>query len=299
MYPRVVIASIVFILCVSSVVFFIGADCDSGSRGDKEGSLLERHFAGGDIEEHSQTTEPIAKQRPPPVSVDSLSRDAQYDILNWNLVAYKSGSVDIVRTEVGAKPMDGVLVLNSGELIVLTGWAGHPKYGLRFRDVLFSLCGKVVGHASVHRARPDVAKAVHPNLGYSGWTAQLAADQLPRCEQQVLQAWGVAPIGRNIFPLNGNASVQFAGAPHSDGNRYFQQVEVLTPERNGAAVLKKITVRASALRVRKCGGTGCDVVGSISAGAYEGYVLEMVAGWTLIQIGKTVGWVSSKFLSAT
>lgn len=324
---KIVISALLIVFAVvAGIILFAGDECGTAAGCGENASILDRLFGRQAGVSRDGSVEPIATQPLPeippaskrpaaqsaravpdagpsdpavPMTVDGLSASDQYDILKWNLVAYRSGTVDIVRTEAGAAPADGVLTLKPGDLVVLAGWAGHPAYGLRFRDVLLSLCGKVVGRAAVQAARPDVASAVHPNLGHSGWSAKLAADQLPRCREQVLQAWGVAPIGHNIFPLNGSAPIRFEGVPAPEGERYRSRAELLTPERNGVAVLKKIAIRASALRIRKCGGTGCEVVGRIEAGSYEGYILETVGDWTLFQIGETVGWVSSKYLGVS
>ncbi len=231
----------------------------------------------------------------PAAQVDSLGAEGQYDILKWNLVAYRAGNVDEVRAEHGHVSKDGRLTLSKGDRVLLSGWAGHPAYGVRFRDVLFSLCGKVVGRASIQGARADVARAVHRNLGSSGWAAKLAADHLPRCKEQVLQAWGVAPIGYNIFPLSGKTVLSFTGTAGPVAGFYRTQLAPLTPAKNGKALLRKIKVRASAVRLRKCGDSTCDVVGKIPAGLHEGFVLETTDGWTLFQIGDAVGWANDRF----
>ncbi len=248
-----------------------------------------------------ETPSQVAPRRPKiaetPTPVDSLNVEDQYDIQKWNLVAYRAGSIDLIRTASGAAPNDGRLALSKGEFLLLSGWAGHPTYGMRFRDVLISLCGKVVGRAVVQGVRPDVASAVHRNLVQSGWSAKLATDLLPRCEQQVLQVWGVAPIGYNIFPLTGKTALSFAGSAGPAIGKYRAQSQPLLPAQNGVAELKKITVRASVLRLRKCGDPSCDVVGHIVTGRHDGYVLESVEDWTLFQIGESVGWASNRYLS--
>ncbi len=233
----------------------------------------------------------------PATQVESLGADGQYDILKWNLVAYRAGNVDLVRTANGSAMKNGNLAVSAGDYVILSGWAGHPAYGMRFRNVLFSLCGKIVGWASIQGARPDVASAVHRNLGSSGWAAKLAADHLPRCKEQVLQAWGVAPIGYNIFPLSGKTVLSFTGTAGPVAGFYRTQLAPLTPAKNGKAQLRKIKVHAPAVRLRKYGDSACDVVGRIPTGLHEGFVLESAGGWTLFQIGDAVGWASNKFLS--
>ena len=320
MLTRTAIAGLV--LCVLFAGVFVAlVDWDCGTaQGCEEGSWLQDRFGrwfgdGGQAGEQvttrtipeppgtgpataSQTARlPAPRKVVPPAPVDSHALDEQYDILKWNLVAYRSGSIDAVQAAGGPPDGDGRLTLSKGDYIRLSGWAGHPAYGMRFRDVLFSLCGKVVGRAAVKGLRPDVAAAVHRNLEQSGWSAKLATDLLPRCEQQVLQAWGVAPIGHNIFPLNGQAAIYFVEPPGSAERRYQPRLSPLTPAENGAVELMKINVRASALRLRQCGDVSCKAVGRVSQGTHEGYVLETVGDWTLFQIGSAVGWASNRYLS--
>ena len=168
---------------------------------------------------------------------------------------------------------------------------------MRFRDVLFSLCGKVIGQTSVNGKRSDVADAVHRNLATSGWSAKLAADHMPRCEVQELQAWGVAPIGINVFPLAGKTTFTFADQASASRRRYQTPTPSLMPARNGKAEIKKVKIGASVLRLRKCGDPSCNVVGRITAGLYDGYVLETAGGWTLLQIGESAGWVSNRYIA--
>ncbi len=230
------------------------------------------------------------------MSVDSLLPEEQYDILKWNLVGFRSGNVDSVRGEDSAEPKEGKLKLINGGFVELSGWAGHPAYGMRFRDVLISLCGKVVGRASVSTKRPDVGKAVHINLIQSGWSARLATDLLPRCKEQVLQVWGVAPIGFNIFSVIGKTKIIYDDMVRPDIWKFIAKTKRLTPAENGLAKLRSLEISASNLRLRKCGDAQCDVVGHIAKGAHQGYVLESVADWSLIQVGELVGWAHGKFL---
>jgi hypothetical protein len=234
----------------------------------------------------------------PETPVDSLGVAEQYDILKWNLVGFRSGNVDAVHSERGDPPVKGRLTLAKGGHVVLAGWAGHPAYGMRFRDVLFSLCGQVIGRAAVRGERPDVAKAVHINLNQSGWRATLATDLIPRCDAQVLQAWGVAPIGFNVFPLTGKTEIVFADRAGPPVAHYLPEAKLLTPAQNAPAKLTSIDVSATNLRLRKCGDAKCNVVGRIAKGSHQGYVLESVADWSLIQVGELVGWGYGKYLKA-
>ena len=244
-----------------------------------------------------EAARPLPRENRPAIPVDSYSAGDQYDILKWNLVPFSSGSVDSVRTGGGIASAEGSLAISNGDYLIISGWAGHPAYGMRFRDVLFSLCGKVVGRAAVTASRPDVATAVHRNLARSGWTVRLAANHLPRCKEQVLQAWGVAPIGFNIFPLIGKTAITLLETAEPVSARFQSRSAMLTPAQNGKAELKKITVSASALRLRKCGDTSCDVVGHIKAGQHDGFVLETVGQWSLFQIGEAVGWASNWYVA--
>ena len=103
-------------------------------------------------------------KKQPKILVDSYKAADQYDIQTWNLVAFPSGFVVSIRTESGIVATNISISLSNGDYLILSGWAGHPGFGMRFRDVLFSFCGKVIGRAAVIIARPDVATAVHRNL---------------------------------------------------------------------------------------------------------------------------------------
>ena len=236
-------------------------------------------------------------KKQPKILVESYKAADQYDIQTWNLVAFPSGFVDSIRTESGIVAANGSISLSYGDYLILSGWAGHPGFGMRFRDVLFSFCGKVIGRAAVIIARPDVATAVHRNLERSGWTANFAADHLPRCEEQVLQAWDVAPIGINRFPLSGKTKISLTGLAEPVADTFLSLPGLLTPSQNGKAELKKITVSASALRLRKCADPSCDIVGHITAGQHDGYILEALDQWSLVQVGKAAGWASNGFLT--
>lgn len=232
-----------------------------------------------------------------PVLVNSFEPHDQSDTEGWNRVAYQAGHVDAVRSARGAVAADGRITVAAGDVVELRGWAGHPAHGLRFRDVLLSLCGKIVGRARVNIDRPDVASAVHPNLSVSGWRAKLAADHMPRCDNAVLQAWGVAPVGHNIFPLFGDTAMSVTGTVQSPTTIFASRWPPLMPANNSEAKLKKIDVRASELPLRKCGAAACEVVGRIAQGTHEGYVLERAGDWSLFQIGASAGWASNKLIA--
>ncbi len=308
---RLVAAAGVLIFILLLVAYYCGPECERKGQ-CKEQSAAERlewylSWLEPDAERaarQQEKTKRIPDSKPPklplvtkkPAPVDSLAAKDQYDILKWNLVGYRSGNVDIVRAENDEAPRDGSIKLAKGSYVTLSGWAGHPAFGMRFRDVLFSLCGKVVGRAAVQISRPDVAKAVHKNLLHSGWKAKLATDLLPQCEEQVLQVWGVAPIGFNIFPLTGKTTIVLTNSLASNRWEFFPESKILTPAQNGPAELKSIGITASSLRLRKCGDPACDIVGRIARGAHQGYVLETVDNWSLVQIGESVGWAYRKFL---
>ena len=107
----------------------------------------------------------------------------------------------------------------------------------------------------------------------------------------------MAPIGFNIFPLTGKTAIALSETAEPVSARFQSRSAMLTPAQNGKAELKKITVSASALRLRKCGDTSCDVVGHIKAGQHDGFVLETVGQWSLFQIGEAVGWASNRHVA--
>jgi len=162
--------------------------------------------------------------------------------------------------------------------------------------VLFSVCGQVVGSVSVNNPRPDVAKAVHPYLDQSGWRGQLAVAHLPRCDGATLVAFGLAAKGPNLWPLSQHTALVLPPKEDVKVPRFASRAHSLTPEMRPTPKALNITVSASSLRVRSCGGSKCTVLGKVRKGVYKGYVVERRGGWALIQLPAVSGWLSEKHL---
>lgn len=242
---------------------------------------------------------------PQPVIVRSHAWPAKlhYPLAGWNTIEYRVGHVDTAVIEPGGlniAQLPEAPVPPESEL-VLSGWAGHPLYGVRMSHVLFAMCGSVVGAASIGLERPDVAAAVHPNLGHSGWRARLATGALPRCEDGTLRVLALAPSGFNVFPLFETLSLALAPpAARPDGRPvdYAPLEPPVSPETRDLPQPVEIVVTAGALRMRRCGSTDCDVVGQLEGGRHDAFVIDGTEGWLLVQAGPQVGWIARAFVQA-
>ncbi len=145
-------------------------------------------------------------------TVASYPPNLSYVLSQWTAGMNLAGHID--RAKLGDRVLTtsgAIKSVDRDKVIALSGWAGDESVGVRYPYVLISACGKVVAHAAVNLARPDVAKAVHVNLGQSGWRAQIALRHLPDCKNLKLSAWGVPPgDSRWIFPLNGQLALSIA-----------------------------------------------------------------------------------------
>lgn len=242
---------------------------------------------------------------PQPVTIRSHAWPAalQYPLAGWNAIEYRVGHVDTAVIEPG-----GLNIAQAPEApvppeseLVLSGWAGHPLYGVRMSHVLFAMCGSVVGAAPIGLERPDVAAAVHPNLGHSGWRARLATGALPRCGDGTLRVLALAPSGFNVFPLFETLSLTLAPpAARPDGRPVdYEPLEPpVSPEIRDAPQPVEIIVTAETLRMRRCGSTDCDVVGRLDGGRLDAFVIDGTEDWLLVQAGPQVGWIARAFIQA-
>ncbi len=127
----------------------------------------------------------------PLVIVDSFPLDAQGATTDWRGIEGSAGHFDQLVLLDGSGATDGGV--STIDILIARGWAGDTGLGMRLSDVLLARCDRIVAHAKVTLERPDVAKAVHPNLVRSGWEAQLLAGHLPSCGNDDLSAWAVVP----------------------------------------------------------------------------------------------------------
>lgn len=139
---------------------------------------------------------PVIEEQQQPVTVQSYDLKDRHLLELWSLMSIPAGHIDTVKYSKSPSTME------------LSGWAGHAALGMRFAYILFSACGQIIGHTVVNLVRPDVAKNVHDNLLQSGWRARLGVEDLPSCPKAALQAWGLAPTGNILWPLNGKADLE-------------------------------------------------------------------------------------------
>ncbi|HAT34235.1 MAG TPA: hypothetical protein DCS82_00845, partial [Rhodospirillaceae bacterium] len=236
------------------------------------------------------------------LSVNTVPSTQQYDIGEWNGIRQFAGWIDQMAVDGIRQPHNGPLQVRPDSIIKLSGWAGHPEFGMRVDNVLISVCKRIVGVAEVTKLRPDVAKKVHMNLLVSGWSATVAVSQMPDCAQRVFSVWALAPIGFNIFPLQGgrflkprpDAGTQTESKPSpvsiSSAGVLPRRVDRENPK------VVRFDIRTQRLRIRSCPNTKCKVVGKFSKGKHNGFIIDEAENWILVQSGKQVGWIYLPFV---
>ncbi|MBO6783710.1 MAG: SH3 domain-containing protein [Alphaproteobacteria bacterium] len=227
----------------------------------------------------------------PALLVDSFPPDAQPRMDDWPRVSDPGGHLDVVVLKGSGSPVTEGNALRADEIIVAQGWAGDADLGIRYLDVLFSMCGRFIGRAQIDRERPDVANAVHPNLLKSGWVAELYAGDLPICANPELIAWAVVP-GRQaaLAALVGKRRIEVEPPVGALADRVSSQVMV-NPFDYWPYERVGISVTASRANMRRCGSTDCAVVAQVDRGRYPVAVLERRDGWTLLAFEDRVGWL--------
>jgi hypothetical protein len=228
-----------------------------------------------------------AARAPQMVALGSFAATDQSELASWGLLDVPSGYVDgAILARTGAT-LDPKATLQADDQIDIFGWVGDAAFGLPFRDVILSMCGKAVGRARVGEARPDVARAVHPNLGRAGWRTRVSVAHLPRCPDAVLKAWGVVPGAPTLVPLNGGPvlALPSPGAPPPPGAPPLQPKDIAAPK------LGPIAIIAANAELRHCGSTDCRVAHYAPAGTYQGYVADEAGDWGLVVFGERVGWL--------
>ena len=232
-----------------------------------------------------------------PVMVNSYDPILAYRVDLWTTQNNATGHIDNMRID-GSPPMPAnSRRLRSGDVLSLSGWAGHPRFGMRMRNVLFTLCELVIGTAEVSNDRPDVARVVHPNLGRSGWSAQLAVSHFPDCENPTLGAWAVGPTGTLVWPLIGAMPVRLPAPPRRPMEHFVSMISPVTPEDADPLRLWTFGIQAPMVNLRQCGSTKCPIVGKIPAGTYKAFFTERAGNWVLLQFSDATGWVAKRLLT--
>lgn len=226
---------------------------------------------------------------PGDASTSSFPPAAQYPAAEWRGIDAQAGVVDSVIIASKGAPLGDARPLPTDTLEV-TGWLGDPALGLRFKDVLFSMCGKIIGHTKVGSPRPDVVKAVHPNLLPSGWHGRLYVGYLPPCPNPVLHVLGVVPGSMTVMTVGTAVPLKLPVPvkPPSDAPR---GAPLFTPKNVVAARFTAIDVLPDNAEMRRCGAANCTTVGQISKGRYQGHIAEEADGWVLLIMSDKAGWL--------
>ncbi len=239
------------------------------------------------------------KPAPPPVSVMVSSYPPQgfHPLSGWSAQKTISGFIDVFSiTSVSDKASEGDLIKN-GDVIEISGWAGHTALGMRFYHVFFSVCGKIVGGAPVNGKRPDVAEKVHPNLSISGWWARLYAGQLPRCENPVLKGWGLAPVGTMLWPLGGDMDIPLPAQSEVPDVSIVHAEQPIDPKNVKQPKPVKIVITARKVNLRKCASTECKIVGKVTGGKLQAIIIEKSDKWSLLQFEGVSGWLANRLFA--
>lgn len=234
---------------------------------------------------------PVSQASPRAVQVNSYPPGREYPLSEWQVVEDAGGFVDAVFINGELMGMDEVIQVKSGDVIHMTGWAGHRMLGMRFPEVLFSVCDKVIGGAAVTGTRSDVAESVHPNLMYSGWEADLFAADLPDCDETTISVWGRPPVGWTLRPVLGDWSFAFQASAEESSVTVIHEEPLVRPEDVKEAETYRLSIHHDSTALHQCADVRCDVVAKLSQGALNAVVVEELDGWVLLQSAKGSGWI--------
>jgi hypothetical protein len=247
---------------------------------------------GADMPVSVATTAPSAPPSAPTTpgrSVSSYLPAAQYPAAEWRRIETQVGYVDSVTiASTGAKLGDSVP--RATDMLDVSGWVGDPVLGLRFKDVVFAVCGKVVGHTKVGSPRPDVAKAVHPNLVPSGWQARLYVGYLPRCPGASLLVFGVVPGSMTVVTVGAPVPLKLAAAEKPPANAP-KGAPLFAPKNVTAARFVSVDILPDNAELRRCAAADCAAVGQMAKGRYQAHIAEEAGGWVLLILSDKAGWL--------
>lgn len=231
--------------------------------------------------------------RPP--QLNSYAKEDQYPVTAWSPNQVFAGHVDAFTFAGVALTRELSTQMVDSDVLTVSGWAGDGTLGMRVPSVVFTACGMVVGSAPVDAQRGDVARAVHPNLARSGWSARLLVGHLPRCENMVLKGYAVAPAGQALFALAGELRLDLpARAGGAEGPEFAGSAQLHPRDIPRMLPLVRLTVVSARVNVRHCAGTKCKIVGTLGNGTTNGAVLDETGGWLLGTFGEVAGWVSRR-----
>jgi hypothetical protein len=223
------------------------------------------------------------------LAVSSFMPAAQYPAAEWRGVEMQTGFVDNISIASKGGAL-GDAKLMSTDTLEIVGWTGDTVLGLRFKDVLFSMCGKIIGHTKVGLSRPDVVKAVHPNLLPSGWRGRLYVGYLPQCPNPTLQVLAVVPGSMTVTAVGAPITLKLP-APEKPSAAVPKGAPLFTPKNVSAARFTSVDVLPDNAELRRCGASDCPTVGQIPKGRYQAYAAEEADGWMLLILRDKAGWL--------
>lgn len=255
---------------------------------------------GGDSGATSSSTSVVTpSEAPPAVEVGSYAPGSEYPFAEWETVDDPAGFVDWVTVNGELIGLDEMVSARSGDVIGIGGWAGHRLLGMRFPEVLFSVCGAIIGGAPVGGIRGDIAESVHPNLLYSGWETQLYAADLPHCANASLSVWGRPPVGATLRPVVGTRRIDTIDDPAKRSVMVINTEPLVRPESVRLAKPEQVSVPPSGITLRQCAAEQCSAMANLSPGALDVVLVEESDGWVLIQSAMGSGWVQANELGKT
>lgn len=249
---------------------------------------------GGDSGSATRVIAPI--ELPPAVAVGSYAPGSEYPLAEWETVDDPAGFVDWITVNGELIGLDELISVRPGDVIGLGGWAGHRLLGMRFPEVLFSVCDIVFGGVPVTGIRDDVAETVHPNLLYSGWEAKLYAADLPNCADASLSVWGRPPVGATLRPVIGSRRFDRIDDPAKPNVAVIHTEPLVRPEEARVAAPERVDIPQPGIALRQCAGETCAVMAKVPPGAMDVVMVEESDGWVLIQSAKGSGWIQSRKL---
>ena len=235
------------------------------------------------------------------VVVGSYGSKLFYPIGEWTLGTAPSGFIDSVNVNGQALgPEAAMPPLRGRDLLELSGWAGDVAVGLRYPYVLISACDQIVAHTPVNLPRPDVAKAVHGNLGLSGWRVTIAAGHLPSCKGGLIKAWGAAPGDQKLLlPLNRHIALSDKAIEPEEKLQFTAAAPPLHAGDLPPIPPAQLNVRAEMLNMRRCAGPDCPVTAQIARGTWSVLVLGESVDWILVALPGRAGWISREYAEVT
>ncbi|WP_119420537.1 hypothetical protein [Desertibaculum subflavum] len=225
----------------------------------------------------------------PPRMVDSSA--TTYPLSNWQIapVPARGGAIERARI-LGRADATQQGNLRQDDLLEITGWAGDPALGMRVGKVLLSACDQIFASAAVGRPRPDIAKSVHRNLTESGWVAEILLGHVPRCDNTVIRAWGVAPGRPLLLEMEAELPLPAEPRPVAPLPAVTLRAPLAGPPAEPISPSTFLVLERAA-PLRSCGAADCATVATLAQGRNDGYLIERSGEWVLIAVGGNAGWI--------